>query len=256
MFQVAALEGVAEQAMRGRRRLNPNQGGLQQLLEQRLRHPSISGTTSGTITQDDVLELAYRHEAEDLSCDRAQWQGDLPIALALKLKLETSQASDSGVVAVYPRVGSLAGRVLRRRVEHRDENYGFGRDRTSPRTSLRPTPRTEWQIQLTDPSQTALWISLPENHASADVGLGTGQDNWWEAPRRPLWLDALEAAIASDSPTAWRQLEMHLTASQLSENSVRSVQKIITTLDALPPHDSRLPDALHPAPTDPKTARE
>lgn len=213
VFNDMASDNLGQQPLQGRRNLRQGQ-----LLTQRL--------FDGPVSEDEILELAYRHQSRDLSCDLAAWEDELPIAIALDMRQEEAKT----VVAAYPRVGQQAGRVLRHR-----RGAVTGKERRNNTTAN----RTEWQIQLGDSSQnrSEVWISLPEGHISSNVGLGMGQDNWWEAKDRPAWLDTLEAALQTTlatqtsmetqaSETVWQTLATEIQQAGFSQNSVRSVQTL------------------------------
>jgi hypothetical protein len=266
--RVAVVDGVAMQRVRGRRSLGSNvetvlgqneADGLRQAPQDRQR--LIRRLFGKAMSQDELLDLAYRNRSEDLSCAPAEWEADLPIALALKQKLDSRPPMGEAVVAAYAQVGDHPGWVIR----HRSQSLGASGAQAAKAPEFSGTPRTEWKIRIkgsaaSQQAASELWMSLPEDHASADVGLGAGQDNWWEAQNRPAWLDALETAIATDTPAAWHQLALALDAARFSENSVKSVQQAIAVLNARSSHESRLFKArslehLHPAETQPKTAR-
>lgn len=204
VFNEMESDSLGDHSLQGRRNLRRGQ-----LLTQRL--------FDGPVSEDEILELAYRHQSRDLSCDLAKWEDELPIAIALDMRQQAAKT----VVAAYPRVGQQAGRVIRhRREEARTEHH---------RKDGAPN-RTEWQIQLGDhsKSRSEVWISLPEGHLSSNVGLGMGQDNWWEAKDRPVWLNTLETALATPTrETVWQTLATEIQQAGFSDNSVRSIQTLI-----------------------------
>ena len=208
--QIASLEGVELMPLRGRRRLHTDQKLAQQLF------------AVNTLSSEALTDLGYRYRPERLSCRLESWREDLPVAMALQKqsKLAADTGSLGRTVAVYPQVGSARGRVFRRQA-------AAASSFAASSFAASALPQTTWQAQIREPRNASdVLISLPKAHPSAAVGLAFGRDNWWEAPGRPDWLDALEQAIAHRQSSDWQQLAQTLEQSNFSSHSVKSAQQL------------------------------
>lgn len=157
----------------------------------------------GPVALEQLIDEGYRHQPKALSCKAEAWEHELPIAMGLALKLSTG--TDAAPESVYAKVGQQPGRVLRRLTDQ----------------------KTIWQANFgTGEFYSEVMISLPSNHESAAVGMGMGQENWWDAEPRPEWLIALERAVEVDSEYAWQALSVELHRAGMSNGIAQSIQKL------------------------------
>lgn len=157
----------------------------------------------GPVALEQLIDQGYRHRPQALSCEADAWEKELPIAMGLALKL----VAGSGDVpeAVYAKVGHQPGRLLHRLVGE----------------------QTVWQARLEEGEfYSDVMISLPTSHESAAVGMGMGQENWWDAEPRPEWLIALERAVEVDSEYAWNALSVEVHRAGMSDVSAQSIQGV------------------------------
>lgn len=119
----------------------------------------------GPVALESLIDQGYRHRPQSLSCKAEAWEKELPVAMGLAWKL--SAGSGTAPEAAYARVGQQPGRVLR----------------------YRSGDMTTWQARFGEGEfYSDVTIALPSSHESAAVGLGLGQDNWWDVePGRSGW---------------------------------------------------------------------
>jgi hypothetical protein len=157
----------------------------------------------GPVALESLIDEGYRHRPQALGCKAEAWEKELPMAMGLALKLSTGNGT--AAEAVYAKVGQQPGRVLR----------------------YRSADQTTWQARFgAGEFYSDVTIALPSDHESAPVGLGMGQENWWDAEPRPEWLVALERAVEVDSIYAWQALSVELHRAGMSEESAQSIQKL------------------------------
>lgn len=155
----------------------------------------------GPVALEQLVDQGYRYRPQSLSCKADAWEKELPMAMGLALKLSTGDVPE----AVYAKVGQQPGRLLL----HRRDG------------------QTIWQARFGEGEfYSDVAIALPTAHESAAVGMGMGQENWWDAEPRPEWLVALERAVAVDSAYAWQALSVELHRAGMSEASSQSIQAL------------------------------
>ena len=156
----------------------------------------------GPVALEQLIDEGYRHRPQSMSCKAEAWEKELPMAMGLALKLSTGTAPE----AAYSKIGQQPGRLLLHR--------GDG--------------KTTWQARFGEGEFYAdVTITLPSDHESAEVGMGMGQENWWDAEPRPEWLIALERAVAVDSQYAWDALSVELHRAGMGEESAQSIQTLM-----------------------------
>lgn len=155
----------------------------------------------GPVALEQLIDQGYRHRPQSLSCKADAWEKELPIAMGLALKLSTGNVPE----AAYANVGQRPGRLLLHR--------GDG--------------RTIWQARFGEGEfYFDVTIALPSDHESAAVGMGMGQESWWDAEPRPEWLVALERALEVDRLYAWQALSVELYRAGMSDESAQSIQAL------------------------------
>lgn len=155
----------------------------------------------GPVALEQLVDEGYRHRPQSMSCKAEAWEKELPVAMSLALKLSMGATPE----AAYSKVGQQPGRLL----VHRAEGT------------------TTWQARFGEGAFYAdVTIALPSEHESAEVGLGMGQENWWDAEPRPEWLIALERAVEADTLYAWQALSVELHRAGMSDESAQSIQAL------------------------------
>lgn len=159
----------------------------------------------GPVTLERLTDLGYRHTLADLTCDQANWQEEVPIAVALISK---------GIAAsIGPNTSAYdlnQGVLLHSKSESQDK----------------------WWFQWKSEKQymDALF-HLPKGHQHSDLGFALGQKDWPIAPNVPVWLAQLETAIANPTRTNWLSLKSEFQKAKFSEESI---QKIDHFIEAIP----------------------
>lgn len=155
----------------------------------------------GPVALEQLIDEGYRHRPQSLNCKADSWEKELPIAMGLALKLSTGNGTVPD--AAYAKVAQQSGRLLKYRSEE----------------------TTTWQARFEAAQVSSdVTISLPSNHESAAVGMGMGQESWWNAEPRPEWLIALERAVDADTSYAWQALSVELRRAGISQAGIRSIQ--------------------------------
>jgi hypothetical protein len=153
----------------------------------------------GPIEISQLTDLGYRHTPADLTCERERWQTEIPISIALILK---NIGMENNAKAVYQ---IDRGQAIE--TQQKTENI--------------------WIVQWDEGqffSNFQLWT--PKDSIYSVLGLGVGKKNWQTVSERPLWLKALETALANPKPSNWKNLQIELKKAGMSQKSLDLIAAI------------------------------
>ena len=157
----------------------------------------------GPVSLVDLIELGYHHSPDSLSCKPDQWRREMPIGVALTLKVIEGPTD---LDAVYNRVGPHRGWL----------EIGKRKRGTTVRATVVPPNALVREAYFDFPD--------PRDEFGFAIGLGPGKI----APDAPEWLGALNTAIAEGTPDAFKALEDSMRRAGLDEASVDSVKRLQT----------------------------
>ncbi|ABW31327.1 hypothetical protein [Acaryochloris marina] len=155
----------------------------------------------GPVSMEKLTDLGYRHTLADLTCNQANWQKEVPIALALIFKgIATSIGPNTSAYDLNQ------GVLLGSKSESQDK----------------------WWFQWNGEQQYMyVMLTLPNGHQHGDLGFALGQKDWPVAPNAPVWLGQLETAISNPTRQNWQTLQLALKKAKMSEKSIEKIEALI-----------------------------
>ncbi|MBE9029087.1 hypothetical protein IQ266_04840 [filamentous cyanobacterium LEGE 11480] len=169
--------------------------------------PSEEGKTltkqffGGPVTMVHLMSQSYNYQSSDFTCNRSQWEKEVPIAIRLGGKSSRNDTNDNDIAAYKLDQGLVS-------LSNRNNNERW---------------RSLWEDKN---MYNSVILELPTGHNYGKIGLGVKQSNWKSAPDSPKWLNTLATALKHPKPSNWEALAQDFEAAKLSEESIASAKRM------------------------------
>ncbi|MGR3276178.1 hypothetical protein ACSYAD_13805 [Acaryochloris marina NIES-2412] len=155
----------------------------------------------GPVSVEQLSDLGYRHTLADITCDKANWQEEVPIALALIIKdIAAPIGPSTSAYNLNP------GILLASQSESKDKWW------------------SKWHDEQYD---VEVILTLPKDHQQGNLGFALGKADGPVAPNVPVWLGQLETAIANPTQQNWQALRIAFKQAKISDKSIQKIEELL-----------------------------